>query len=337
MNSASNAEGPGRGRTGDWRARLAADLAADREEERRVWGDVDDVTLARYDAGQCTDEERAQVERAMRDFPAVREATEIARQFPLEREATSLVEALPIRPGRRGGPRPDVPPVPPGWTSRSLRAFGVGMAASLLIGAIGLLARQQAITGGQLARSRAELARLHEQIAAGDGALAAQSRENAALRRQAAAAEDLGRRLGELTAQLEKVRNKPAWPPTAFLLTGDRSTKGDSSVANRIRPRPQMRFLAWLRRSEGGEYAGFFLLLRGDELPIPLVAQAKLTDESTILLSITDSWLTWPELTRPDASITRSTPPPNRLTIDIGKGTFSGTLGDTDIGGKIMF
>jgi hypothetical protein len=88
--------GAGRGAQ-QWRARLAADLAADREEERRVWGDVDDVTLARYDAGQCTDEERARVERATRDFPAVREATEIARQFPLERASPVADDGGPRR------------------------------------------------------------------------------------------------------------------------------------------------------------------------------------------------------------------------------------------------
>ncbi len=69
-----------------WWTRLAADLAADIADQRKTWGDIDEIILARYDARKCTKKERSRVEQAMRDFPAVREALEIARQFPLEYE-----------------------------------------------------------------------------------------------------------------------------------------------------------------------------------------------------------------------------------------------------------
>jgi hypothetical protein len=72
-----------------WRVRLAADLAADMSLEQKTWGDIDEIILARFDAGLCTKEERARVEQAMRDFPAVLEAVEIARQFPLAVQTAS--------------------------------------------------------------------------------------------------------------------------------------------------------------------------------------------------------------------------------------------------------
>jgi hypothetical protein len=72
-----------------WRVRLAADLAADRAEEQKTWGDIDEIILARFDVGLCTKEEQARVAQAMRDFPAVLEAVEIARQFPLAGQTAS--------------------------------------------------------------------------------------------------------------------------------------------------------------------------------------------------------------------------------------------------------
>jgi hypothetical protein len=93
MNSANDGVESDRGPR-NWLARLAADLAADREADRRRWGDIDEITLARYDAGECTEEERAQVKQAMRDFPAVREAMHLAQQFPLEWGTTALPPAM---------------------------------------------------------------------------------------------------------------------------------------------------------------------------------------------------------------------------------------------------
>jgi hypothetical protein len=69
-----------------WRARLAADLAADLADQRKTWGEIDEIILARDDARTCTREEHGSLEQAMHDFPAVREAVEIARLFPLECE-----------------------------------------------------------------------------------------------------------------------------------------------------------------------------------------------------------------------------------------------------------
>lgn len=59
-----------------WLSRLAADIAASDAKHRQTWGDTDDLLLARYEDGLCTEEEKKRVEQAMRDFPAVREALE---------------------------------------------------------------------------------------------------------------------------------------------------------------------------------------------------------------------------------------------------------------------
>ena len=40
--------------------RVVAELRAHREAQQSAWGDVDDVTLARYLAGECSREERIQ-------------------------------------------------------------------------------------------------------------------------------------------------------------------------------------------------------------------------------------------------------------------------------------
>jgi hypothetical protein len=61
--------------------RIAAELHAYRQAQRRLWGDVDDMTLARFLAGTATDAERAAVDQAMQEHPAVRELVEGLREL----------------------------------------------------------------------------------------------------------------------------------------------------------------------------------------------------------------------------------------------------------------
>ena len=96
-------QGPGRESEG-WRSRLAADLAAHDAEQRQVWGDTDELLRARYTAGMCTEEEKARVEQAMRDFPAVRESIETVRDLMAKEAATPPAagdDAGQKRPGER--------------------------------------------------------------------------------------------------------------------------------------------------------------------------------------------------------------------------------------------
>lgn len=60
-------------------ARIASELASYREQRRSAWGDLDDLTLARFLGGETTAEETARVHRAMADHPKVRECVAILR------------------------------------------------------------------------------------------------------------------------------------------------------------------------------------------------------------------------------------------------------------------
>jgi hypothetical protein len=57
--------------------RVAADLRAHREAQHQAWGGVEDELLARYMAGLCSPEEKAQVEQAREQFPRVRECLDV--------------------------------------------------------------------------------------------------------------------------------------------------------------------------------------------------------------------------------------------------------------------
>ena len=70
-----------------WQARLVKDLEAYDAYQRRVWGDTDDVLRARYVAGMCTEEEKARVEEAMHNYPAVHESITIVRELHAEWQA----------------------------------------------------------------------------------------------------------------------------------------------------------------------------------------------------------------------------------------------------------
>jgi anti-sigma factor RsiW len=94
-----------------WRDRVAADLVGYQAEQRKLWGGIDELTLARYEAGTLPDAERARVEQAMRDHPALRECMETAREL-------SADPVDDTRQGRGGekpwADRPDRPETGPG-------------------------------------------------------------------------------------------------------------------------------------------------------------------------------------------------------------------------------
>jgi hypothetical protein len=87
-------------------ARVAADLRAYREAQRRAWGDLDDAAIARYLGDEATPEERNRVEQAMQDYPNVRECVEVLREFTAE-EALRQEDHAALRDFRREPSRPN--------------------------------------------------------------------------------------------------------------------------------------------------------------------------------------------------------------------------------------
>src|SRR5262245_22977813 len=63
---------------GPWE-RVAAELRTCRDAQRQAWGNLDDITVARYLAGACSPQERAEVEQAARSLPDVRDLIEVLR------------------------------------------------------------------------------------------------------------------------------------------------------------------------------------------------------------------------------------------------------------------
>lgn len=130
-------------------ARLVAELRAEDQRRREVWGDVDDETLALYLSGDCTPEEKQRVESAMAQFPAVREALELARSAP-DLEPGDLV-------GRDQQPPAQVGSVP---LPSVARRFGpVALAAGLLVAALGLywFGRSAFSTSGEVLVAQVEV------------------------------------------------------------------------------------------------------------------------------------------------------------------------------------
>jgi putative protein kinase ArgK-like GTPase of G3E family len=97
-----------------WRSRVAADLAAHAAELKRLWGGIDEQTLARHEAGLGTAEERARVEQAMRDHPALREAMNMAREFSAEGEHNAGVNRQSNKGEKPWADRGDRPETDPG-------------------------------------------------------------------------------------------------------------------------------------------------------------------------------------------------------------------------------
>ena len=87
-----------------WRARLAADLEAYRAEQERLWGGIDEMTLARYEAGVSPPEERGRVEQALRDHPALRECLEFSRELSEEGQVADSGQVAAARPDGRSKP-----------------------------------------------------------------------------------------------------------------------------------------------------------------------------------------------------------------------------------------
>ena len=71
---------PGSGRYSEaWWRFVAKDMAAYQAEQEELWGGIDEMTAVRYVAGECTQEEKARVEQAMRDHPELRKSIEISQ------------------------------------------------------------------------------------------------------------------------------------------------------------------------------------------------------------------------------------------------------------------
>src|SRR5262245_2516164 len=75
--------------------RVSAELRACREAQRRAWGDVDNLTLGRYLAGEASAGERCAVEAALADLPQLRELTDLVRDV-LQACPSSLPPPEPV-------------------------------------------------------------------------------------------------------------------------------------------------------------------------------------------------------------------------------------------------
>jgi len=116
--------------------RVTEMLQAYREQQRAMWGEVDDVAVARYLAGTCTASERTSVEKAAEDHEAVAELLQVLRAVAAAPEGAAEPEVVAV-------PFPGMPDdladaaVPfPGVPLASKAAFWdvVGMAARLFEG-----------------------------------------------------------------------------------------------------------------------------------------------------------------------------------------------------------
>jgi hypothetical protein len=134
------------------------------------------------------------------------------REFLAALAARRRSQVLPMAPDEPGGRS-----VSQGGRLRLFPVVISGIAAALLIGIIGLLARQQAITSRQLARSQADLERFRDQNAKIAVALDARESEHAELRRQDAGNDvlrvrllDIGKQLTLSQTELERLRQQNA-------------------------------------------------------------------------------------------------------------------------------
>ncbi|NQU20457.1 MAG: HEAT repeat domain-containing protein [Candidatus Nealsonbacteria bacterium] len=71
---------------------LIGELEASSGEQEREWGDVDDVLIARYLAGQCDKREQVLIERARERFPAVRECIDLVLAIEGDGDSATLLE-----------------------------------------------------------------------------------------------------------------------------------------------------------------------------------------------------------------------------------------------------
>ena len=64
---------------GDWDT-IRAELRAYQEQQKKTWGDINDIAVAKYLSGLCTADEQHAVEKAAATYPAIRELVDQVRQ-----------------------------------------------------------------------------------------------------------------------------------------------------------------------------------------------------------------------------------------------------------------
>lgn len=117
-------------------SQLRADLETYRDEQADTWGDIDELTMARYLAGELSDPEQLQIEDALKHYEALRESVELSQEFM----AGSCVE--PGQPAADATPPTTVQPKQT-WSATWWRLLtkhslpNIAVAATLLI-ALGL-------------------------------------------------------------------------------------------------------------------------------------------------------------------------------------------------------
>lgn len=123
--------------------RVAAELRACREAQRRAWGDLDNATLGRYLAGDVDTEERRQIESALEALPELRKLTDLVRDVLSETgDLASERQTVPSDPAVLpfSAPRASIAPSRPtaSWPTRSAASrlrqrVGLAAAACLLL------------------------------------------------------------------------------------------------------------------------------------------------------------------------------------------------------------
>ena len=93
--------------TGQWE-RIAQELRACKESQRKAWGGIEDATLGRYLAGDVSDHELAMVENALEELPELRELTDLVRDVLNDLEPVVFDAPEPVVSTRsRRAPFPD--------------------------------------------------------------------------------------------------------------------------------------------------------------------------------------------------------------------------------------
>src|SRR5262245_60963673 len=124
--------------SGSW-DRIAAELRACKESQRRSYGDVDNATLGRYLAGDLNPDETASLEQTLDELPELRQVTELVQDVLRDLEP---IETVPPEVEPAETPAPVILPLPtagPRRRTRALRRYGSLAAACLLFACLGLL------------------------------------------------------------------------------------------------------------------------------------------------------------------------------------------------------
>jgi tetratricopeptide (TPR) repeat protein len=206
--------------------KVAAELQAARDAQRRTWGDIDSATLGRYLADEASSIERAQVESAIEALPELKLLTDLVRDVLAESEpATPPAPVQTALPAVASVPAPTVPfrrPAPPVQKSRwgTGRQRAAVLAAACLLLGVGLWiykpwSSKQQSTPAELQSDRERVAsltereqkqRILEQLASEKATLQAEQSAHAAKAaeemRLAAAAMVVEKRQHELDASL---------------------------------------------------------------------------------------------------------------------------------------